>query len=487
MPFNSPVFMFLFLPIVIGLYWLIGSKWRNYYLLFTSIVFYIFSYIDGMLLLLLLIFINYILGIYVAKFRGTSSSIVFLWVAIGINIGALVIFKYDSFIVNIFNKILEPVNISFPPVKWHPTPLGISFFTFTAVAYVIDIYREETEPQRNLANFAMFLSLFPKISAGPIVRYTEIANEITYRKPNLEQFACGVKRFVFGLGKKVLIADTLGITADQIFEIPTQQLTASVGWLGIMTYTLQIYFDFSGYTDMAIGLGNMFGFKFTENFNYPYISKSLTEFWRRWHISLSTWLRDYLFIPLSHALMTERIRQKISRREYNINYRAMFSIVTVFTLCGIWHGAGETYVVWGMLHGIVIAIESTWLIKTMKRWWVPLQHAYFLFIIMISWVFFRSSTLTGAVGYLKAMFGFSNSSIYYYNLSVFYKTSFLLALLIGIFTSLPIADSIKNIINTEKYPKLIPTVEIIGIALIIAMSFISIAGSTYNPFIYKQF
>ena len=487
MIFSSPIFMFLFLPLVIVLYWIIGSKWRNLFLIFTSIVFYMFGDIKGIFLLLIIIIINYFLGIYVAKFRETSFANIILWLTIGINIGVLAFFKYDSIIVGGLNVILEPTTLSIPPVKWHEVPLGISFFTFTAISYVIDVYREETEPERNLTNFALFLSLFPKISAGPIVRYTEIANEITDRKLNLEQFAYGVKRFIFGLGKKVLIADTLGITADQIFEIPTQQLTASIGWLGIITYTLQIYFDFSGYTDMAIGLGNMFGFKFTENFNYPYISKSLTEFWRRWHISLSTWLRDYLFIPFSHALMTERIRQRISKGKYKINYRAMFSIVTVFTLCGLWHGAGPRYLVWGMLHGIVIAIESTWLTKVMKRWWAPLQHVYFLLIIMVTWIFFRSPTLIDAVGYLKAMFGFSKTSSHYYTLPMYYKTSLVLAMIFGIFASFPIASGIRDIINKEKYPRLIPTIEVMGLAIIIFMSFISIASSTYNPFIYRQF
>jgi alginate O-acetyltransferase complex protein AlgI len=446
-----------------------------------------FGDIFGIFLLLFIIVINYFLGIYVAKFRETSFGNIILWLAIGINLGSLAYYKYDAEIVHFLNIILEPTSLSLSPVSWHPVPLGISFFTFTAIAYNIDVYREETEPQRNLMNFALFMSLFPKISAGPIVRYTEIANEITDRKLNLEQFAYGVKRFIFGLGKKVLIADTLGITADQIFEIPTQQLTASIGWLGIITYTLQIYFDFSGYTDMALGLGNMFGFKFTENFNYPYISKSLTEFWRRWHISLSTWLRDYLFIPLSHALMTERIRQRISKGKYKINYRAMFSIIIVFTLCGLWHGGKFTYLVWGMLHGIVLAIESTWLTKTMKKWWVPLQHVYLLFIIMVTWVFFRSPTLIDAGGYLKAMFGFSKTSSIYYALSMYSKTSFVLALFFAIFASLPIATWIRDIFNIEIYPRFIPTIEVIGLVLIIVMSFISIASSTYNPFIYRQF
>lgn len=424
---------------------------------------------------------------YVAKFRDTSFATVILWLAIGINLGSLAYYKYDSVIVHLLNIILEPTSLSLSPVKWHPVPLGISFFTFTAIAYIIDVYREETEPQRNLTNFALFISIFPKISSGPILRYTEIANEITDRKLNLEQFAYGVKRFIFGLGKKVLIADTLGITVDQIFEIPTQQLTASIGWLGIITYTLQIYFDFSGYTDMAIGLGNMFGFKFTENFNYPYISKSLTEFWRRWHITLSMWLRDYLFIPLSHALMTERIRQRISKGKYKTNYRAMFSIIIVFTLCGLWHGGKLHYFVWGMLHGIVIAIESTWFTKIMKRWWVPLQHVYFLLIIMVTWVFFRSPTLIDAVGYLKAMFGFSKTSSPYYTLVMYYKTSFVLALFFGIFASLPISTWIRDIFNIEKYSMYISIIEFIGLALIIVISFIFIASSTYNPFIYQQF
>ena len=466
---------------------MIGSKLRNLFLIFASMIFYMFGDIYGIFLLLFIIIANYFLGLCVVKFRGTSFENGILWLAIGINLGVLVYFKYDSIIVSALNIILEPTNISFPPVEWHMVPLGISFFTFTAISYVVDIYREEIEPQRNLIDFALYMSIFPKISAGPIVRYTEIANEISDCIINSEQFAYGIKRFVFGLGKKVLIADTLAMTADQIFMIPTQELTACIGWLGILTYTLQIYFDFSGYTDMAIGLGNMFGFKFTENFNYPYISKSLTEFWRRWHISLSTWLKDYLFIPLNYALMTDSIRQRISTGKYKTNYRAIFSIVTVFTLCGLWHGAGKKYLFWGLLHGIVIAIESTWLTKIMKNWWAPLQHVYFLFIIMVTWVFFRSATPVDAIIYLKAIFGFSKNSGMHYNLFMFCNATLVLALFVGILISFPVSKAIRNYLNIEKYPRLIPTMEFIGFALIIVMSFISIASSTFNPFIYRQF
>jgi alginate O-acetyltransferase complex protein AlgI len=487
MTFSSPVFMFFFLPLVLALYWAAGSKWRNLFLLFASIIFYMWGDTNGIFLLLSLIIINYYLGIYVAKYREASFAYVFLWLTIGINIGALAWFKYDHIIVRTLNILLKPANLSFSSVELHPVPLGISFFTFTAISYVMDVYREETEPQRNLTHFALFLSMFPKMAAGPIIRYAEIANEISDRKLNLEQFAFGVKRFVYGLGKKVLIADTLAVTADNIFNIPTQELTASVAWLGVVSYTLQIYFDFSGYTDMAIGLGRMFGFKFQENFNYPYISKSLTEFWRRWHISLSTWLRDYLFIPMSHALMTERIRQRISKGNYKIDYRAIFSIVTVFTICGVWHGAGMKYLVWGTLHGIVIAIESTWLTKIMKRWWAPLQHAYFLFIIMFSWVFFRCQTLTDALGYLKATFGFSNNSNLYLNLNIYLNVTFVLALFFGILASFPVLKKIKDYFKMEKYDRVMPIVEVICLAVIIAMSYISLATTTFNPFIYQQF
>lgn len=487
MNFSSPIFMFFFLPLVLALYWAAGSKGKNLFLIFASIIFYVWGDIDGIFLLLSIIIINYFLGIYVAKYRETSFAYIFLCLTIGVNIGALAWFKYDDIIVRILNIILKPTTLSIPPVEWHPVPLGISFFTFTAISYVIDVYREETEPQRDFTHFALFLSMFPKIVAGPIIRYSEIANEISDRKFHLGQFTLGVKRFVYGLGKKVLIADTLAITADNIFSIPTQELTASVAWLGIATYTLQIYFDFSGYTDMAIGLGRMFGFKFQENFNYPYISKSLTEFWRRWHISLSTWLRDYLFIPLSHVLMTERIRQRISKGNYKFDYRAIFSIVTVFTLCGVWHGAGKKYFVWGMLHGVVIAIESTWLTKIMKRWWIPLQHVYFLFIIMLSWVFFRSSSLTGALGYLKAIFGFSNSSNLNFNLYMYLNVTFVLALFFGILASFPILKEIGSYLKIDKYNKFMPIMEVICLIIIIAMSYISLASTTFNPFIYQQF
>ena len=487
MTFTSPIFLFLFLPVVLALYFLVGSKWRNWFLILSSAIFYVFQDLNGIFLLLFVISANYVLGIHIAKFRDSSLPLIFLWVGIAINIGVLAWFKYDRLIVHILNEMLAPANLSLTPIQWHASPLGISFFTLTAVSYLIDVYREETEPLRDFRGLALFLSLFPKISAGPIVRYADIADEISRRTVDLERFAYGIKRFVLGLGKKVLIADTLAITADQIFGIPTKELTTGVAWLGVATYTLQIYYDFSGYTDMAIGLGHMFGFKFVENFDYPYISRSLTEFWRRWHISLSTWLRDYLFLPLSHALMTKSVRRRISLGRYKTNYRGMLSIVIVFTLCGLWHGVGKKYVVWGVLHGIVLAVESAWLTRVMRKWWTPLQHVYFLVIIMVTWVFFRSSTLMDALGYLGAIAGLSGNTVPYYNLRMYFNASLWLALLFGVMFSLPISRNLATYFSKERYPQLVPAMEVVGLTIIIVLCYVTIASSTYEPFIYQQF
>lgn len=487
MALSSPIFIFLFLPLVLLLYHLAGARWKNPLLLLSSIVFYIFGDISSLYILAILIVFNYFMGIYIGKHRDSIAGNRLLLAGILVNLLMLGFYKYDRFVVHALNVFLKHTPFAIPDIEWHPVPLGISFITFTAIAYLVDIHREESEPREKFLDCALFLSLFPKISAGPIVRYTDIADQVSGREVTIDRFAYGVRRFTVGLGKKILIADILGLTVDEIFRIPTHQLTAGVGWLGIIAYTLQIYFDFSGYTDMAIGIGHMFGFKFTENFDYPYISKSLTEFWRRWHITLSTWFRDYLFLPLNHALMTDRIRNKILKGQYKTNYRTLFSIFTVFTLCGLWHGAWKKYLVWGMLHGIIIAFESAWLSKKMSRWRAPLQHGYFLFVIMTTWVFFRSDSLTHAFRYLKAMFGLSIAPVTYYPASMFFKASFLLALSIGVIASLPVLSWAKGFARSEEYGRIRPALEAAGLAIIMILSIIFIASSTYNPFIYRQF
>lgn len=479
--------MFLFLPLVLCGYWAVGSKRKNLFLLFASLLFYAWGEGRDILVLLFLIFINYFLGIFAARYRGATNARVIIWLTLGINIGVLILYKYVSFFVITLNVVLKHTPLSLPPFQSSHLPLGISFITFQAIAYVIDVCREETEPQRDLPRFALFMALFPKIIAGPIIRYTEVSGDLADRKPRMELVASGVKRFIVGFGKKVLIADTLATTADAIFSIPTPELTASIAWIGIVSYTLQLYFDFSGYSDMAIGLGRIFGFKFQENFNYPYISRSLTEFWRRWHISLSTWFRDYLFLPLSYVLMTEGIRRKVAQGKYKKNYRAVFSIVTVFTLCGLWHGAGWNYVIWGMLHGIVLGVESLWLSKAMKKWWSPLQRAYLLFVIMSTWVFFRIQDLNDVYGYFKSLAGLSNGLGLDFTAYSYVNGPFVLAVVAGIVASMPVSQSILEYLQRGKFHRFVPIVEISCLVIIMVASFAALTGSTFKPFLYQQF
>lgn len=393
MGFSSPVFLFLFLPIMLLGYWLAGNKLRNLLLLGASLFFYAWGDGGYVILLLASVLVNYAFGVLIDRYRERNRTAqLFLWLAIIINLGGLAWYKYAEFVMNNVNFFLARLHLPLLKVAAHHLPLGISFFTFQAIAYLIDVYRAENEAQRHPVRFALFMALFPKITAGPIIRYGEVAADLGQRSFNLEMFSYGIKRFIIGLGKKIIIANTLAKTADLVFSIPSGELTAGLTWLGILCYTLQIYFDFSGYTDMAIGLGRMFGFTFQENFNYPYISRSLTDFWRRWHMSLSNWLRDYLFIPLSYVLMTAGVRQKIAQGQYKINYRVLASIVVVFTICGIWHGAGWTFIVWGFLHGVILAFESLWFGKVLKRAWRPVQHGYLLLVVMVSWYSFAHPT-----------------------------------------------------------------------------------------------
>ena len=496
MNFYSPLFLFLFLPILLACYWPLGSKGRTCLLLLASLFFYasynlFFSaWAEGkgaggfLLLLLYYISANYLFGILAAAHRETTRGRCIIWLSLIANLAPLVWYKYAGFILSMF-KLAG--NSTVPEIPSHYIPLGISFLSFQAIAYILDVYREEVEPERNPLRFALFLAIFPKIIAGPIIRYAEVAADLAEPKLNVEQFAFGVRRFVTGLGKKVILADTLAITANQIFSIPGVELSAGVAWLGLLTYTLQLYLDFSGYTDMAIGLGCMFGFKFQENFNYPYIARSLTEFWRRWHISLSTWLRDYLFIPLSYALMTDRIRQKIAQGTYTTNYRTLFSVVAVFTICGLWHGAGWNFIVWGMLHGVVLALESLWLSKVLKKWWLPLQHVYLVFVVMLAWVFFRLPTLHEAFEFFVALAGFSGKTRALYGLGLYVDSTELIVLIAGIIAATPAVKTVSDRLKQSGNTTTLALCEIAGMLIITVLSYCSIASSTFTPFLYQKF
>ena len=339
MVFSSMIFLWLFLPLVLFFYFISNNKLKNIILLIFSLIFYAWGESKYILLMLLSIFINYLFGILIDKFRKHDK--LFLVLAVITNLGLLGYFKYFNFFVNVVNKINGETLVGFRDIV---LPIGISFYTFQILSYVIDLYRKEIKVQKNILNLALYVSFFPQLIAGPIVKYKDVDNEINNRKVDLKLFASGVRRFVYGLGKKVLLSNTLALVVDTIYSYNVSQLNTPLVWIAIIAYTFQIYFDFSGYSDMAIGLGRMFGFHFLENFNLPYISQSITEFWRRWHISLSTWFKEYLYIPLG------------GNRKGKI--RTYLNLFIVFFATGLWHGASFNFIAWGLYYGVFLIIEK---------------------------------------------------------------------------------------------------------------------------------
>ncbi len=483
MVFSSPIFIYLFLPIILALYFLVGRRARNVLLLGGSLFFYTWGEQKFVLVILVSIVFNYFFGLLIDHFHGVRNSKVILTLAVIFNIGLLGIFKYANFLVDNLNWVFSIFEIQAIELQPIHLPIGISFFTFQALSYVIDVYRQEAHVQKNPFHTALYISFFPQLIAGPIVRYHDIATQIIDRTINREGFALGIRRFIIGLGKKVLIANTVAVPADAIFAIPGNQLTPGLAWLGIICYGLQIYFDFSGYSDMAIGLGHMFGFKFLENFNYPYISQSIQEFWRRWHISLSTWFRDYLYIPLGG-----------NRRS---SLRVYLNLVTVFFLVGLWHGASWNFVIWGFYHGLFLTIERLGFTKWLFSWWKPIRHIYVLLAVLVGWVFFRAETLQQSLAMLAAMSGFANSFGLEYTVALYLDTTVILALIIGIIGSTPIVTywnqwwtKVTTSRTQQTAIMLNGLSDVAGIAammLVFLLSSMQLAAQTHNPFIYFRF
>lgn len=489
MVFSSITFIFFFLPITLTLYLLSGKKLRNTVLLLASLLFYTWGEGKYVSILLACIVANYIFAALMEiSYRTVNRSVllsrpkVYLILGIIFNVGLLFCYKYANFVMDNLNWLVmwsggDPITFS----NIH-LPLGISFFVFQAISYLIDVYRRDVKATYSLANFAVYKSLFPQLIAGPIVRYRDVAGQVARRIITPESFAAGMRRFVVGLGKKVLIANTVSSVADQIFAIPGNQLRPDVAWLGVACYTLQIYFDFSGYSDMAIGLGRILGFDFLENFNYPYISKSVQEFWRRWHISLSTWFRDYLYIPLG------------GNRGGPLKTYA--NLMLVFFLCGLWHGASWTFVVWGMWHGLFLVLERLQIGGVPGWLGRPIGHAYTMLVAMIGWVFFRSSDLIYALNYIKVMFGFYHEGFSPYYLSMFWSIDLKLAIIAGIVGSMPVAGFFRRLrpsltaINGPAVlvaDRSLALVNLMFLFAIFFLSAISLAGGTQNPFIYFRF
>ena len=408
--------------------------------------------------------------------RRTALQHTGLGLSICSNLAFLLFFKYFNFGIDSFNSVV-PDSWQLNDVIKVALPLGISFYTFQSMSYTIDVYRGHVKATRNLIDFGAYVTLFPQLVAGPIVRYSTIADQLIHRVISLESFSYGLQRFILGLAKKVLIANTLARTADWAFSLSENELTAPLAWAGIICYSLQIYYDFSGYSDMAIGLGHMFGFKFLENFNYPYISRSIQEFWHRWHISLSTWFRDYLYIPLGG-------NRKGSIRTYA-------NLIVVFFLCGLWHGASWTFIAWGLYHGFFLIIERAGVKALVDRMPLALGHSYALLVIMGGWVLFASDSFSHALYYLSAMGGFDSvlKPVYYQD---YFKTDLIWAAICGIIFSTPLLPIIS-----KSWPKLtnrIPFIEhplrfgqVAGLLALLLFSIAFLASGTFNPFIYFRF
>lgn len=470
MLFSSSVFIYLFLPAVVFVYYVLLRKSRmlqNIFLVFASLFFYAWGEPKFVLIMILSIFVNYIFGILVDKFRDSTKSKVIIALTVVFNLGILFVFKYLNFSVSIIEKIAN-VNLHISEIA---LPIGISFFTFQAMSYVIDVYRSKGEVQKNILNVALYISFFPQLIAGPIVRYETIANEIKNRKETLENFLDGFVRFVIGLAKKVLLANNFAVVADRIFDYSEagNDISSPTAWLGAICYTLQIFYDFSGYSDMAIGLGKMFGFHFLENFNYPYISTSITEFWRRWHISLGTWFRDYVYIPLGGS----RVKKS----------RLVFNLFIVWFLTGVWHGANWTFIVWGLMYFVLLTIEKlTGFYKTDSKAKKVVLWLYSMLFVVLGWVVFRSTSLPNAFNYITKMFNVSAIGIDSY--FVDNLKEIILFIGFGILFSVPIIPKLKNKLKDNILIDIIYVVLIISLFI---LSIASVASNAYNPFIYFNF
>ena len=468
MLFSSSTFLFVFLPLVIMFYYSFfrhSRRLQNIFLFLVSLFFYAWGEPSFVFVMIGSIIVNYAFGLIVDIYRTDKvKSKIILGVSVTFNIILLFIFKYLSFVIENINSIFQ---LFLETGKNITLPLGISFFTFQAMSYVIDVYRGN-EVQKNPLNVGLYIAFFPQLIAGPIVRYETVAYQINHRKETFTLFSDGVVRFITGLGKKVLIANTMAVVADNVFNSNLQTVSLAFAWLGAIAYTLQIFFDFSGYSDMAIGLGKMFGFEFPENFDYPYISTSITEFWRRWHISLGTWFRDYVYFPLGGS----RVKGK---------FRLIRNLFVVWFLTGVWHGANWTFILWGLVYFVLLTFEKlTGLHKSKKL--LPLKYIYTMFFVVLGWVLFRADNLTQAYQYITAMFG--SSGIWIDNNALFFLKENFVYFIVAILASTPV---IKHLTEKSEKSGIAAFFLIILFLLILLCSVAYIVKGTYNPFIYFNF
>lgn len=465
MLFSSISFLYYFLPCVLIIYFCTPKKFKNIILLLSSLLFYFYGEPVYILVMIGSIISGYIHGLLIDKYKKYKK--IFLITSITISLGLLILFKYSNFIIDNINSIF---NAKFALLNL-ALPIGISFYTFQILSYVIDVYNEKVAVQKSIIKLATYVSLFPQLIAGPIVRYSDIEKELSNRTHSFENMALGIRRFVIGLAKKILIANQLGEISNIFLQ--TDETSVIFYWMYGIAFCLQIYFDFSAYSDMAIGLGKMFGFHFLENFNYPYISKSITEFWRRWHISLSTWFRDYVYIPLGGNRVGK--------------LKLLRNIFVVWCLTGIWHGANWTFIIWGLMFGILLIIEKIFLLKALDKIPKIFRHIYVLFVVMISFIIFNATDIRQAIYQIKGLFGVNGETIIN-SYTLYYLKSYLVIFIIAIIGSTPL---LKNIIEKlkqkSKTNKIINLFEPIVIMALLLISTAYLVDNSYNPFLYFRF
>jgi alginate O-acetyltransferase complex protein AlgI len=477
MVFSSPVFLFYFLPLFLICYFLLPQK--NPVLLVFSLFFYAWG--EGLYVLLMIVsgLGNFHLANLISQADAARRRRV-LFLGVALNLAGLIVFKYTGFLLGSWNAVAPFAQLPVPEIH---LPIGISFFTFHAISYLVDVYRGDFPAERKAINVLLYIAMFPQLIAGPIVRFGTVRKEIHARTVTVEKVALGIKFFIIGLGQKVLLANTLAAPVDAIYKLPVEALDAPLAWLAAIGYTLQIYFDFAGYSNMAIGLGLMIGIYFPLNFNYPYIAQSITEFWRRWHITLSTWFRDYLYIPLGGNRMG-------SNRTYS-------NLLAVFFLCGLWHGAKWTFVVWGLYHGLFLIIERAGLGAALQRIGRGYRHLYALLVVIVGWVFFRADTVEQALRHVQAMAGFGSGNGVAYHVWLYLHQDVALALIIGVVAATPFLARLGQRTvavagrpyegDRKELPPLAGWCAVAGLYAVLLLSAISIASGSYSPFIYFRF
>ncbi|MCF8233849.1 MAG: hypothetical protein K9G67_15670 [Bacteroidales bacterium] len=489
MLFSSIIFLFGFLPIVLLVFHLSGRKIRLPFLLFSSLFFYFFGENYLLWIILASTIIDYCCALIISGgYRRAPINQLIpggqrngrqkfgLILSIVSNLAFLGYFKYSNFFIDSFNDALGALNIQssfLSDIANISLPLGISFYTFQSMSYTIDVYRGKVKANRNFLKIATYVTMFPQLVAGPIVRYADIEKQLDRHKVRMDQFVDGIKRFIIGLAKKVLIANTMAKVADQVFLMCGDELTTGVAWIGVVAYSLQIYFDFSGYSCMAIGIGKMLGFDYPENFNYPYIAKSIKDFWRRWHISLSTWFRDYLYISLGG--------------NRNGKWNTYRNLLLVFSLCGLWHGASWNFVVWGLFHGLFIVLERTRFNDFLDMVPAFLRHIYVLMVVVVGWVFFRTESIQDSIAYLQAMFAFQSDN--YYILLELLRPDVIIMMVAGFIFSAPVVlKFLRALEDTRGRKRIVLELPLMFVHFaLLLLCAMSLASGTYNPFIYFRF